>query len=106
MRFTSSRVPRFGTTLCHDRTLPTTANLGEPLSAVGHQVREPEFDCFTNQAYSIVEARDAGAISRETILDLFRRGEVLPEGRTKQEEEKLIRMVPGPAVSGPGQPRM
>ncbi len=30
------------------------------------------------------------AISRETMLDLFRRGEVLPEGRTNEEEVKLL----------------
>ena len=30
------------------------------------------------------------AISRETMLDLFRRGEVLPEGRTNEEKVKLV----------------
>gem|GEM_PF-6552253 len=40
------------------------------------------------------------------MLDLFRRGEVLPEGRTNLEEDKLIRTAPGPAVDGPGQPRI
>jgi len=38
---------------------------------------------------AIVAAWQAGAISRDTMTELFRRGEVLPEGRTT-EEEKLI----------------
>jgi hypothetical protein len=37
-----------------------------------------------------VAAWQNGAISRETMLHLFRRGEVLPEGRTDEEEERLI----------------
>ena len=28
--------------------------------------------------------------SRDTMTDLFRRSEVLPEGRTNEEEQKLI----------------
>ena len=39
---------------------------------------------------SIVAAWQAGAISRDTMTDLFRRGEVLPEGRSTEEEEQLI----------------
>ncbi len=39
---------------------------------------------------SIVTAWQAGAISRDTMTDLFRRGEVLPEGRSVEEEAKLI----------------
>ena len=39
---------------------------------------------------SIVAAWQAGAISRDTMTDLFRRGEVLPEGRTNEEERTLI----------------
>jgi hypothetical protein len=39
---------------------------------------------------SIVAAWQAGAISRDTMTDLFRRGEVLPEGRTNQEEAKMV----------------
>ena len=40
---------------------------------------------------AIVAAWQANAISRDTMLDLFRRGEVLPEGRTNEEEVKLVR---------------
>jgi hypothetical protein len=39
---------------------------------------------------AIVGAWQAGAISRDTMTELFRRGEVLPEGRSMEEEEKLI----------------
>ena len=39
---------------------------------------------------SIVSAWQANAISRDTMTDLFRRGEVLPEGRSTEEEERLI----------------
>jgi hypothetical protein len=39
---------------------------------------------------AIVAAWQAGAISRDTMTDLFRRGEVLPEGRSTEEELKLI----------------
>jgi hypothetical protein len=39
---------------------------------------------------AIVAAWQAGAISRETMFDLFRKGEVLPVGRTDNEEAKLI----------------
>ncbi len=35
-------------------------------------------------------AWQAGAISQDTMFDLFRRGEVLPEGRTNAEEAALI----------------
>ena len=40
---------------------------------------------------AIVSAWQQGALSRESMLDLFRRGEVLPEGRTNEEETRLIR---------------
>jgi hypothetical protein len=39
---------------------------------------------------AIVAAWQAGAISQDSMYDLFRRGEVLPEGRTNQEEAALI----------------
>jgi hypothetical protein len=43
---------------------------------------------------SIVAAGQAGAISRDTMSDLFRRGEVLPEGRTNEEEAKMVAAPP------------
>jgi hypothetical protein len=38
---------------------------------------------------AIVAAWQVGAISQETMFDLFRRGEVLPAGRTDEEEARL-----------------
>lgn len=40
---------------------------------------------------AIVAAWQAGAISQDTMHELFRRGEVLPEGRTHSEEAALIK---------------
>jgi hypothetical protein len=39
---------------------------------------------------AIVGAWQAGAMSQDSMFDLFRRGEVLPEGRTNSEEAALI----------------
>jgi len=40
---------------------------------------------------AIVGAWQAGAISQATMFDLFRKGEVLPTGRTDAEEKTLVR---------------
>ncbi len=53
---------------------------------------------------AVVAAWQAGAISRDTMTDLFRRGEILPEGRTLEEEEQLIRKSKAPAQEAPSQP--
>jgi hypothetical protein len=50
-------------------------------------------------ATAIVGAWQAGAIRRDTITDLFRRSEVLPEGRSREEEEKLIGQDAKPAAA-------
>ncbi len=39
---------------------------------------------------AIVAAWQAGAISLDTMHELFRRGEILPEGRTSEEETQLL----------------
>lgn len=47
---------------------------------------------FTAQELAtVVSAWQQGAISRDTMFDLFRRNEILPEGRTNEEEGKLVR---------------
>jgi len=48
---------------------------------------------------AFVAAWQAGAISRDTMLDLFRRGEVLSESRTSEEETKLISREPRPPTA-------
>lgn len=40
---------------------------------------------------AVVQAWQAGAISRDSMSELFRRGEVLPEGRTNEEEAELVK---------------
>ena len=40
---------------------------------------------------AIVAAWQAGAISQDTMLELFRKGEVLPDGRTNRDEMNLIK---------------
>jgi len=37
-----------------------------------------------------VAAWQSGALSQDSMLDLFRRGEILPEGRTNEEEVRLV----------------
>ena len=44
----------------------------------------------SDQITSIVSAWQAGAISRDTMFDLFRKGEVLPVGRSNDEEARLL----------------
>jgi len=43
----------------------------------------------SDELTAIVAAWQAGAISQATMFDLFRRGEVLPPGRTDEEEGRL-----------------
>jgi len=44
----------------------------------------------SDEINAIVAAWSAGAISRETMFDLFRLGDVLPVGRSNEEETKLL----------------
>ncbi len=39
---------------------------------------------------AVVGAWQAGAISKDTMFELFRKGEILPDGRTNQDEAALI----------------
>ena len=55
----------------------------------------------TLEIQHIVAAWQAGAISRDTMTDLFRRGEVLPERRTDAEEKRLIGDSKGEGIPGP-----
>ena len=43
-----------------------------------------------NEIVAVVQAWQNGALSRDSMLHIFRRGEVLPEGRTNEEEVGLI----------------
>ena len=45
----------------------------------------------SNELREIVAAWQAGAISQDTMLELFRRGEILPDGRSNEDELALIK---------------
>jgi len=47
---------------------------------------------------AVVAAWRAGAISRESMLEVLKRGEVLPDGRTVAQERALIHRLSGAAV--------
>lgn len=44
---------------------------------------------------ALVSAWQAGAISQDTMFELFRRSEILPDGRKNAEEAGLIRAKGG-----------
>lgn len=45
----------------------------------------------SNEITAVVAAWQAGALSQESMFELFRRGEVLPAGRTNEEEAALVK---------------
>jgi hypothetical protein len=49
----------------------------------------------SDEISAVVAAWQAGAISQKTMFDLFRRGEVLPAGRTDEEEAQLAKASQG-----------
>ena len=53
---------------------------------------------------AVVHAWQAGALSQESMLDRFRKFEVLPEGRSNVEEAALIAAKPPPVPVGKGGP--
>jgi hypothetical protein len=48
---------------------------------------------------AIVAAWQSGAISRDTMFELFRSGEILPDGRTNEDEKALIGAGPKPLIN-------
>src|SRR5204862_6602869 len=44
----------------------------------------------SNELREIVAAWQAGAISQDTMMELFRRGEILPDGRSNEDEVALL----------------
>jgi hypothetical protein len=59
----------------------------------------------SDEITAIVSAWQAGALSRESMFELFRRGEVLPAGRSNEEEARLAvasAPKPSPARAGEG----
>ena len=54
----------------------------------------------SQELLAIVSAWQNNAISRDTMFELFRRGEILPDGRTNDEEIRLL--GPGRDAAPPG----
>jgi hypothetical protein len=60
----------------------------------------------SNELREIVAAWQAGAISQDTMLELFRKGEILPDGRSNEDEVALVQagvraaVQAGPANNG------
>jgi hypothetical protein len=44
----------------------------------------------SQELQAVVNAWQANAISRDTMLELFRRGEILPDGRTNEDERAML----------------
>jgi hypothetical protein len=59
----------------------------------------------SQEVTAVVAAWQAGAISRDTMFELFRKGEILPDGRTNEDEEALIRSETGGNRSRQAKPR-
>jgi hypothetical protein len=47
---------------------------------------------------ALIAAWQMGAISRDTLLHNFRQGEILPPGRTNEQEMELVRKEPAPRI--------
>ena len=52
----------------------------------------------------VAAAWQSGAISRDTMFELFRSGEILPDGRTNEDEKALIAAGTGANGANGGQP--
>jgi hypothetical protein len=50
---------------------------------------------------AVVAAWQSGAISRDTMFELFRSGEILPDGRTNEDEKTLISTEGNKGNGGP-----
>ncbi|MBI5386770.1 MAG: DUF4055 domain-containing protein [Verrucomicrobia bacterium] len=51
----------------------------------------------SDEIIAVVKAWQSGALSTDTMHELFRRGDVLPDGRSNEEEKALIAQSPPPA---------
>jgi hypothetical protein len=54
---------------------------------------------LAQEIMAVVQAWRRGALSRDSMMELFRRGEALSEGRTNEEEVRLVE-VGGPRDEG------
>ncbi|MHB8524449.1 MAG: DUF4055 domain-containing protein, partial [Limisphaerales bacterium] len=70
--------------------VPDAVTSGEVLMQLNTDFSTKGMDSKELQA--VVAAWQSGAISRDTMFELFRKGEILPDGRTNQDEAALIQM--------------
>ena len=68
--------------------VPGAVTSGEVLMQLNTDFSTKGMDSQELQA--VVGAWQSGAISRDTMFELFRKGEILPDGRTNQDEAALI----------------
>ena len=69
--------------------VPDSITSGEVLIQLNTDFSTKGMDSLELQA--VVAAWQSGAISRDTMFELFRKGEILPDGRTNQDEAALVR---------------
>jgi hypothetical protein len=69
--------------------MPDSITSGQVLIQINTDFSTKGMDSLELQA--VVAAWQSGAISRDTMFELFRKGEILPDGRTNQDEEALVR---------------
>ncbi len=58
----------------------------------------------SDEVTAVLKAWESRAISTDTMHELFRRGGVVPDGRSNEEEETLIAQSPPPATTADGPP--
>ena len=71
-------------------TEPTPEAIGEDVVLIKLNTDFSVKGMTAQQITAIVAAWQANAISQETMFELFRTGEVLPPGRSNEEEAKLV----------------
>jgi len=54
-----------------------------------------------NEIVAIVQAWQSGALSRDSMLELFRRSEILPDGRKNEEEAAMVKRGMPTQPTGP-----
>jgi hypothetical protein len=70
-------------------TEETPDDIGEGLVLMQLNTDFSSHGMSSDEITAVVSAWQANAISRETMLELFRKGEVLPAGRSNEEEARL-----------------
>jgi hypothetical protein len=81
--------------------VPDAVTSGEVLIQLNTDFSTKGMDSLELQA--VVAAWQSGAISRDTMFELFRKGEILPDGRTNEDEAALIGSAKAAPVPASGQ---